>query len=72
VLLAVLLGCWAGSAAAGTPGPGLPMLVGHAVAVGLALALQRVADRRADRVGLLAAGGVLAVTVLVGVLFWWG
>ena len=47
------------------------MLIGHLVAAAVALALQRVADRRADRVGLAASVGVLLVLALVGFLFWW-
>lgn len=49
----------------------MPMLVGHLLAAAVALALQRVADRRPDRVGQAAAVGVVLVLALVGFLFWW-
>jgi hypothetical protein len=41
------------------------------VAAALAVLLQRIADRRADRVGRAAAGGVLLVALVVSVVFWW-
>ncbi|WP_051580407.1 hypothetical protein [Pseudonocardia acaciae] len=72
VALAVaLVVIWALAAAHGQPGPGAPVLAGHLAAAAVAVALQRVADRRADRTGTLAAIAVLLlVAVLVGV-YWW-
>jgi hypothetical protein len=71
-LFVVLVGCWAASMVVGTPGPGGWMLLGHLSAAGTATGLQRVADRRHDRVGVSAAVGVVIVTVLVALIFWWG
>ena len=54
----------------GAPGPGAASLIGHPVAAALALAAQRVADRRS---GLAAAGGGVAVglfAVSAATLFW--
>jgi uncharacterized membrane protein len=72
ILLVVLVGSWVASMAAGTPGPGGLVLLGHLVAAAIAAGLQSVADRRGDRVGLAAAVGVLVVAVVVGLIFWWG
>ena len=71
VLVAALLGAGLLALLVGQPGPGVPMLLGHLVAAIVALTLQRVADRRDDRVGRAASVGVLLVVVLVGLLFWW-
>jgi hypothetical protein len=72
VALAVaLVVVWAVAAALGEPGPGAPMLAGHLVAAVIAVALQRVADRRAGRAGRLAAvGAVLVVAAVIGG-YWW-
>lgn len=70
-LALVLVGVWLAAVAHHQPGPGAPMLLGHLVAAAVAIALQRVADRRGDRVGLAASVGVLLVLALVGFLFWW-
>lgn len=56
----------------GVPGPGVRMLAGHPVAAVLALAAQRLADRRT---GAVAAAGGVGVLVVLGAalwLFWWG
>nr|WP_162146231.1 hypothetical protein [Amycolatopsis vancoresmycina] len=56
----------------GAPGPGAASLVGHPLAAVLALAAQRVADRR---VGLPAAGGGVAVVLFAAAtaaVFWLG
>jgi hypothetical protein len=72
VVLAIsLLAVWGVASAAGVPGPGLTMLVGHAVAAVVALVLHRLARRRTGRVGYLAALGPPAILFLLGVLFWW-
>ena len=71
VLAVVLVGAWLVAVFDGDPGPRGALVAGHAAAAVAAVGLQRVADRRADPVGWLAAGGVLLVTVLVGLVFWW-
>jgi hypothetical protein len=71
VLAVVLVGAWLVAVFSGDPGPRGALVAGHAAAAVAAVGLQRVADRRADPVGWLAAGGVLLVTVLVGLVFWW-
>ncbi|MGW4483494.1 hypothetical protein ACWEOE_06610 [Amycolatopsis sp. NPDC004368] len=55
----------------GAPGPSVLLLVGHPVAAVVALALQRVADRRYGRVAALAGLGVLLVTFVALTVFWW-
>ena len=70
VLAVVLVGAWVLALSQGDPGPRARLLVGHLVAAALAVWLQRVADRRADRVGRVAAAGVLLVAAAV-VVFWW-
>jgi hypothetical protein len=71
VLAATLLVAWGVAAAHGEPGPRARLLLGHLVAAALALALQRVADRRAGPVGWAASGGVVLVAAAVLVFFWW-
>lgn len=71
VLAVALVGAWLAARADGDPGPGATLVIGHLVAAAMAIALQWVAERRADRAGGLAAGGVVLVAVLVGTLFWW-
>jgi hypothetical protein len=71
VLAVALVGAWLVAVLSSDPGPRGALVAGHAVAAVAAVALQRVVDRRADPIGWLAAGGVLVVTVLVGMLFWW-
>jgi len=66
-----MLGVWLLAFSNDDPGPRARLLAGHLVAAVLAVGLQRVADRRPDRVGRAAAGGVLVVALLVAVLFWW-
>lgn len=72
VLAVVLVGAWLIAVLSGDSGPRGVLVAGHAAAAVVAVGLQRVADRRANPVGWLAAGGVLLVTVLVGLVFWWG
>jgi hypothetical protein len=71
VLAVVLVGGWLVAAFSGDPGPRGVLVAGHVAAAVAAIGLQRVTDRRADAVGRLAAGGVVMVTVLVGLVFWW-
>ncbi|HEY2095176.1 MAG TPA: hypothetical protein VGH72_01870 [Pseudonocardia sp.] len=71
VLAVAMLGVWALAFSNDDPGPRARLLVAHLVAAVLAVLLQRVADRRADRVGRAAAGGVLLVALVVSVVFWW-
>jgi purine-cytosine permease-like protein len=69
VLLVLLAGSWVGSAAAGSAGPGGQVVLGHLVAACCAVALQRVADRRRDPVGVAASVGVFVVAGCTAV-FW--
>lgn len=52
-------------------GPGPFMVVGHVVAVSLAVPAQRIADRTNGRPAALAAGAVLLLTLTTLTLFWW-
>lgn len=70
VLTLVLVGVDFWSAGNGQQGPGTARLITHLVVSVLALALQRVADRRHDRVGGLATFGVI-VSVVASIWFWW-
>ncbi len=54
----------------GQQGPGPGRLITHVAVAALVLVLQRVADRRRDRAGGLAAFGVLGC-VLGSIWFWW-
>lgn len=49
----------------GVPGPGSGALVGHVAASVVAVGGQLVADRRGDRIGGLAALGVIGTVALV-------
>jgi hypothetical protein len=69
VLLLILAGSWAGSAAAESAGPGAWIVIAHLVAATAAIILQRQADRREDRLGVAAAVGVLIVAGFAGVLW---
>lgn len=55
----------------GMPGLGAVVLIGHLVGAALAVAAQRVADRRSGKPALVAGLGIGAVVVLILVLFWW-
>lgn len=70
VLTLVLVGVDFWSAGNGQQGPGPARLITHLAVSVLALALQRVADRRHDRVGGLATFGVI-VSVVAAIWFWW-
>ena len=54
----------------GAPGPGLLLAVGHPLAAVLALAVQRVADRRNGPIALVAGLGVVAITAAALTFFW--
>ena len=69
-LFVVLLVGWVLTTRTGTAGPGAAMLVGHGIAAAAGVAGQVVADRRADRVGALAAAGVVVVAVAVLCGYW--
>jgi hypothetical protein len=71
VLAVVLIAVWLLAISHDDPGPRAGVLVGHLAAAALAVALQRVADRRPDRLGRLAPAGVLLLTGAVVTLFWW-
>jgi hypothetical protein len=71
VLALSLFAAWGVASAAGAPGPGIAMLLAHAVAAAAALVLHRLARGRTGRVGYLAALGPPAILFLLGVLFWW-
>jgi hypothetical protein len=71
VLALAVLGFQIVAWAQGKPGPGLLTVGGHVLAAGLALLVQRLADRWH---GWRRTAAVLAVAVLAGVtlwLFWW-
>ncbi|GJF03648.1 hypothetical protein [Pseudonocardia sp. D17] len=69
-LFVVLLVGWAVTTRTGSPGPGTGMLVGHGVAAVVGVVAQVTADRRRDRIGLLASLLVLAVAVAVLCGYW--
>jgi hypothetical protein len=71
VLAVVLIAVWLLAISHDDPGPRARLLVGHLAAAAVAVALQRVADRRPDRLGRLASAGVLLLTGTVVALFWW-
>lgn len=56
---------WVGADRYGLPGPGAGVVVGHLVGAVLAVAGQRVADRRPDRTGTLAAAVVVGLVAFV-------
>jgi hypothetical protein len=69
LFVALLVG-WVLTTRTGTAGPGAAMLVGHGIAAVAAVVGQVVADRRTDRVGALAAAGVVVVAVAVLCGYW--
>lgn len=71
VLAVGLLLGWAVAAAAGEPGPGPLMLIGHTVGAVVAVVLHRTALRRTGTLGYAAVFGVAGVLALLGLLFWW-
>ncbi|HTF51645.1 MAG TPA: hypothetical protein VK735_29720 [Pseudonocardia sp.] len=71
VLAVVLIAVWLVAISHDDPGPRARVLVGHLAAAVVAVALQRIADRRPDRLGRLASTGVVLLTGAVVALFWW-
>jgi hypothetical protein len=71
VLALALIAVWGVASAAGEPGPGPAMLLGHTVAAAGAVALHRLGGRRSGRAGYLAGLGPPVILLLLGVLFWW-
>lgn len=65
VLALGVLAVWVGADRYGLPGPGADIVVGHLVGAVVAVAGQRVADRRPDRTGTIAAAAVVALVVFV-------
>ncbi|MFE3177241.1 hypothetical protein ACFXPA_31225 [Amycolatopsis sp. NPDC059090] len=55
----------------GASGPGVLKLVGHPLAAVIALALQRIADRRVGKVAAVAGVGVVAVAAAAFCVLWW-
>lgn len=70
VLLALVV-AGASLAAGDRPGPGVGAIVGHAVVAVAALAMQFVADRRRDPVGVLAALLVFPLAAATLWFWWW-
>lgn len=71
VALAVALGVvWVVATRTGEPGPGPGLLLWHAVAAVVAVGAQVRADRRADRLGAVAAGAVVLISVAVLLALW--
>ena len=54
----------------GVPGPGATLLIGHPVAAALALAAQRIADRRNGPRAMGAGAAVVLFTISAMTLFW--
>lgn len=69
-LALVLVAGWFYADRVGLPGPGIGMLIGHAVAAVAAVAAQVWVDRRTDRVGTLAAAA-LAASIVGGLALAW-
>lgn len=55
----------------GAPGPGMLKLVGHPITAVIALALQRIADRRVGKAAVGAGVGVLVVAGVALSVLWW-
>jgi len=69
-LALVLAAGWVYADRTGLPGPGLGMLIGHAVAAVAAVVAQVRVDRRTDRVGTLGAAA-LATAIVGGLTLVW-
>jgi hypothetical protein len=70
VLAVVLTAAWFVADRAGSPGPGVDMLIWHGVAAVAAVLAQRVADRRSGPVGWIAVLAVLTITAVVLAVQW--
>jgi len=71
VLAVVVLGAAVICAYLRAPGPAMASVIGHPAAAIVALAAQRVADRREGSVAGAAGVVVLADALFVLVYFWW-
>ncbi|MGH3864188.1 hypothetical protein [Actinokineospora sp.] len=71
VLALVVVGLQVLAASKGMPGPGLPIVLGHAVAAIAAVVVQRQADRRPGSVAALPVLLVAAITAATTWFFWW-
>jgi hypothetical protein len=69
-LVLALVGAWFLAEQLGVPGPGLPTIVGHAVAAVVAVVAQLLADRRRGGAASVAALVVLLVTAVVLAVQW--
>jgi hypothetical protein len=65
VLALGILVVWVGADRYGLPGPGADVVIGHAVGAVAAVVGQRVADRRPDRTGTVAAALVVGLVAFV-------
>lgn len=65
VLALGILVVWVGADRYGLPGPGADVVIGHGVGAVLAVVGQRVADRRPDRTGTIAAALVVGLVAFV-------
>ncbi|WP_027942212.1 hypothetical protein [Amycolatopsis taiwanensis] len=70
-LALLVLGSGLVSAFLGAPGPGAVPLIGHPLAAILALAAQRVADRRDGKLARAAGVVIVADVAFVLAFFWW-
>ncbi|WAL69857.1 hypothetical protein ORV05_28535 [Amycolatopsis cynarae] len=70
-LAVIVLGAGVLSLIVHAPGPGAASLIGHPVAAVVALAAQRVADRRQGRPAVLAGAVVLVDVAATLWLLWW-
>ncbi|SDJ47767.1 hypothetical protein SAMN05192558_11697 [Actinokineospora alba] len=71
VLALVVVGLQVLASAKGMPGPGFPVVLGHAVAAIAAVVFQRQADRRQGSVAALPVLLVAAITAVTIWFFWW-
>jgi hypothetical protein len=71
LLFLIVLGAQIYFQSTGYPGLGWPAVGGHLVAAALAVFCQRLADRRAGALAVLAGLAVVVITALTLWLFWW-
>ncbi|WP_222719821.1 hypothetical protein [Actinokineospora xionganensis] len=71
VLALVVVGLQLLASSKGMPGPGFPVVLGHAVAAIAAVVFQRQADRRQGSVAVLPVLLVAALTAATIWFFWW-
>ncbi len=65
VLALGITAVWFGAGRYGLPGPGADVVIGHLVGAAIAVVGQRVADRRPDRTGTIAAVVVVLLVAFV-------